>query len=239
MQTVKQVSRLTGVSVRTLHHYDAIGLLKPTEITEAGYRLYDDAAIARLRSILLFRELQFPLKEIKEILDSPGFSPREALEQQIALLELQQQRLSRVILYAREILEKGVSEMGFKAFDKTEIEQYAAEARQRWGDTAAYREYEQRKAKPSDRMADRLMSIFAELGQLAHLSPEAQPVQQKISELQGFITENCYTCTNEVLAGLGELYTTDTRFRENIDRAGGEGTADFAGKAIAFYCRAK
>mgnify|MGYP000823437181 CR=1 FL=1 len=81
MKTVKEVSRITGVSVRTLHHYDAIGLLKPTAVTEAGYRLYDDAALKRMQSILLFRELQFPLKDIKRILDcllytSP--SPRDS-----------------------------------------------------------------------------------------------------------------------------------------------------------------
>ena len=89
MRTVNEVSKLTGVSVRTLHHYDAIGLLKPTEVTEAGYRLYDDTALSRLQNILLFRELQFPLKEIKAILDSSNFDPLEALAQQIELLELQ------------------------------------------------------------------------------------------------------------------------------------------------------
>ena len=86
MWTVKQVSRITGVSVRTLHHYDAIGLLRPAKVTDAGYRLYDDAALRRLQNILLFRELQFPLKEIKAILDSPDFDPTAALEQQIRLL---------------------------------------------------------------------------------------------------------------------------------------------------------
>ena len=93
MKTVKEVSRLTGVSVRALHHYDAIGLLKPTRVTEAGYRLYDEESLQRLQTILLFRELQFPLKEIKEILDSPGFDPIPALEQQIKMLELQRRHL--------------------------------------------------------------------------------------------------------------------------------------------------
>lgn len=88
MRTVNEVSKITGVSVRTLHHYDAIGLLKPTKVTEAGYRMYDDTAISRLQSILLFRELQFPLKEIKSILDSPNFDPAEALTQQIELLTI-------------------------------------------------------------------------------------------------------------------------------------------------------
>ena len=85
MKTVREVSKLTGVSVRTLHHYDAIGLLKPSRVTEAGYRLYDDTALARLQSILLFRELQFSLKEIRAILDAPSFDPADALTQQIAL----------------------------------------------------------------------------------------------------------------------------------------------------------
>lgn len=77
MKTVHEVSRISGVSVRTLHHYDAIGLLKPTAVTEAGYRLYDDAALAKLQNILLYRELEFPLKEIKAILDHPEFDEKQ------------------------------------------------------------------------------------------------------------------------------------------------------------------
>lgn len=91
MKTVKEVSKLAGVSVRTLHYYDTIGLLKPTEVTGAGYRLYDDTALERLQAILLFRELEFSLKEIKNIMDSSGFDRRKALEQQIKLLELKRE----------------------------------------------------------------------------------------------------------------------------------------------------
>ena len=106
MKTVKQVSQLSGVSVRTLHHYDAIGLLKPTRVTEAGYRLYDDAAMERLQSILLFRELQFPLREIGRILDTPGFHREAALSDQIHLLELQRDHLDRLLSAAREMQKK-------------------------------------------------------------------------------------------------------------------------------------
>jgi len=88
MMTVKRVSDLTGVSVRTLQYYDKIGLLSPTELTDAGYRLYDDTALERLQQILLFCELEFPLKEIKAILGSPNFDRKRALSQQIELLEL-------------------------------------------------------------------------------------------------------------------------------------------------------
>ena len=101
MMTVHEVSELTGVSVRALHHYDQLGLLKPAEVTEAGYRLYDEDSLTRLQSILLFRELQFPLKDIGAILDSPSFDRNKALDQQIRLLELQKEHLDNLIDLAR------------------------------------------------------------------------------------------------------------------------------------------
>lgn len=140
MRMVNEVSKITGVSVRTLHHYDAIGLLKPTRVTEAGYRMYDDAAISRLHSILLFRELQFPLKEIKTILDSPEFDYMEALTQQIELLELQYKHIGELLSFAREIKYKGVTTVSYKVFDKSEIEQYKAEVKAKWGNTPANRD---------------------------------------------------------------------------------------------------
>ena len=91
MMTVREVSALTGVSVRALHHYDRIGLLPPTRVTPAGYRLYDEEALARLQVILLYRELQFPLKEIRHIMESDAFDRGRALEQQITLLELKRE----------------------------------------------------------------------------------------------------------------------------------------------------
>lgn len=138
MRTVHEVSRLAGVSVRTLHHYDAIGLLPPTGLTEAGYRLYDDTALARLQTILLFRELEFPLKDIKRMLDDPNFDQTAALADQIRLLELRQARLERLVALARETLQTGVIPMQFDAFDRTELEQYAAEVKEKWGNTAAW-----------------------------------------------------------------------------------------------------
>lgn len=112
-----------GVSVRTLHHYDAIGLLlPPTKLTEAGYRLYDNTALARLQSILLFRELEFPLRTIQRILNDPNFDQAAALADQIKLLELRQEQLGRLISLARETLKTGVTPMKFDAFDKTELE---------------------------------------------------------------------------------------------------------------------
>ena len=240
MRTVKEVSKITGVSVRTLHHYDAIGLLKPTKVTEAGYRMYDDTALSRLQNILLFRELQFPLKEIKVILDSPDFDPSEVIAQQIGLLELQYKRIGELISFAREIQKKGVATMDFDVFDKKEIEKYKAEVQAKWGNTKAYQEYKQKDVARNEgsysKIATELMAVFSELGGLKHLTPDSDEVQKKISALQKFITDHYYECTDEILSGLGEMYVCDERFQGTIDRAGGDGTAEFVSQAISVYC---
>lgn len=231
MKTVKEISQLTGISVRTLHYYDEINLLKPTQTTDAGYRLYDDTALQRLHSILLFRELQFPLKEIKTILDSPDFDTLSALKEQIKLLELQRNRLDEIISSANKLLTKGSKEMSFSAFDKTEMDKYAAEAKQKWGQTAAYKEYEQMHLNSADK-TNEFMQIFAEIGKIKHLPPDSKKAKDLIKILQNFITENYYTCTDEILKNLGKMYISDERFKSNIDKAGGVGTAEFTAKAI-------
>ena len=236
MKTVKEVSKLTGVSVRALHHYDAIGLLKPTRVTEAGYRLYDDTALARLQSILLFRELQFPLREIGEILDTPDFDPMSALEQQIRLLELRREHLDEVISHARQIQRTGVMNMDFSAFDETKLEAYAREARAKWGQTQAYKEFEEKTAGQTQarlqETGEALMDHFRRLGALRHMSPGAGEVQTLIGELRDFITRHYYTCTPQILRGLGQMYAAGGEMTENIDKAGGPGTAAFANDAI-------
>ena len=241
MKTVKEVSRLTGVSVRTLHHYDAIDLLKPTQVTEAGYRLYDEESLRRLQTILLFRELQFPLKEIKEILDSPGFDPMDALEQQIHLLELQRQHLDELISHARKIRMTGVTLMDFSPFDRSQMDAYAAEAKAKWGNTDVYKEFEQKTAGQTTAQmqstGERLLDIFAEFGNLRHQSPASEEAQALVATLQSFITEHYYTCTKQILRGLGQMYIAGDSMTENIDKAGGEGTAEFAHQAIEVYCQ--
>lgn len=234
MKTVKEISRLTGVSVRTLHYYDEINLLKPTETTDAGYRLYDDTALERLHSILLFRELQFPLGEIKAILDSNGFDKEAALKEQIKLLEIQKNRLDKIIDSARKLLMKGNDNMNFSAFNKSEIDKYADEAKRKWENTAAYKEFAE-KHSDSDDKTEEFMQIFAEIGKIKHLEPDSQTVQSMIKKLQNFITENYYTCTDDILKGLGQMYIADERFKNNIDSAGGNGTAEFTAQAINTY----
>ena len=240
MRTVKDVSKLTGVSVRTLHYYDAIGLLTPTKVTDAGYRMYDDTALSRLQSILLFRELQFPLKEIKEFLDSPDFNQEETIAQQIKLLELQYKHIGKLISFAREIQTKGVKTMNFEIFDTNEIEQYKAEVKSKWGNSKAYQEYEQRVVSHSEhndsKFVNEIMSLFTDLGAMKQLPPTDKAVQEKIAALQAYINENFYTCSNDILKELGEMYVCDDRFKKNIDRFGGEGTAKFVREAIFVYC---
>ena len=236
MRTVSQVSELTGVSVRTLHHYDAIGLLKPTRVTEAGYRLYDDTALERLHTILLFRELDFALEEIRQILDTPGFDPMKALEKQIALLEEKQARLEAVIRQAKRIKAEGRIEMKKETFDT-----YAREAEARWGKTEAWKEYakksEGRTEENEKSLGEGLMDIFRRLGQLRQEDPGSQEAQALVKELQSYITAHYYTCTPQILKGLGQMYAAGGEFTENIDKAGGSGTAVFARRAIEIYVK--
>lgn len=240
MKTVRQVSALCGISVRTLHHYDAIGLLKPSFVSESGYRYYGDDALRRLQSILLFRELAFPLKEIKRILDSPNYQWEQALQQQIRLLELRQQRLAQILNAAREIQRTGVKEMLLSVFDTGEIEAYAAEAKAKWGKTDAYQAYEARSAERSKAgqaaAAEGLMALFQRFGEARVLPPDGEQAQGLVQELQAYITDHFYPCTGEILQSLGELYENDARMRQSIDDRGGEGTAAFAAKAIRCYC---
>ena len=240
MMTVNEVSKLTGVSIRTLHYYDKIGLLHPAFVTESGYRQYDDTALERLQQILLFRELEFPLKEIKDILDSDGFDREKALEQQIELLTLKKEHLEDLITFAREIKLTGVNKMDFTVFDKTKIEEYEKQAKEQWGNTEAFAEFEQKSKGRSEEETKQswaeFMQLFAEFGKLMDKKPEEEAVQKQVKKVQDYITEHFYKCTNEILQGLGKMYAADGEFKENIDRAGGEGCAQFVSEAIAVYC---
>ena len=241
MKTVKHVSRLTGVSVRTLHHYDAIGLLKPAQVTQAGYRLYNEASLERLQHILLFRSLQFSLKEIRDILDSPGFDPQEALSDQIRLLQLQRDHLDKLIAHAQKIQKEGITAMDFTPYDTGKVDTYAAEAKKKWGSTKAYQEFEEKTAGSTPQQmrsaADGLMDIFAEFGGVRNLSPAAPEAQALVRKLQNYISAHFYTCTNQILKGLGQLYIAGDDMTVNIDNAGGAGTAQFVHQAITHYTK--
>ena len=239
MMTVNEVSKLAGVSIRTLQYYDSIGLLKPAEYSESGYRLYDDAAMERLQQILLFRELEFPLKEIKEIISNPDFDKKKALEQQIELLSLKKEHLENLIKFARGIQSGGIDTMDFKAFDTSELEEYAKKAKEKWGHTKAFAEYEQKATAHTKEEEKRLwsdfMRLFEKCGMIKDSDPKSAEAQAMVEDIQNYITAHFYECTNEILAGLGKMYAAGGEFTTNIDNVGGDGTAKFVSQAIEEY----
>lgn len=241
MMIVNEVSKLTGVSIRTLQYYDTIGLLKPSSYTESGYRLYDDTALERLQQILLFKELEFSLKEIKEIIDAPNFNREKALEQQIELLTLKKEHLENLIDFARGIKMIGVKKMDFTAFDTKKIDEYAKRAKEQWGDTSEFREYEEKSKNMTDAqqkdVMNRFVLIFAEFGKLKEQDAASEEVQLQVKKLQDFISEHYYNCSKQILSVLGKMYAGGGEFTENIDRYGGEGTAEFTARAIDIYCQ--
>ncbi|MBS6560959.1 MAG: MerR family transcriptional regulator [Clostridiales bacterium] len=243
MMKISEISKLTGISIRTLQYYDKIGLLHPTKYTESGYRLYDDTALEKLQQILLFRELEFPLKEIKRIINSPDFDQKKALEQQITLLTLKKEHLENLISFAREIQRIGGKIMDFSAFDTQKLKEYEEEAKAQWGQSAEFKEFEEKNRNRTDSdnqilMKD-FMSLFATFGQLQEKEVDSKEVQAQVKKLKNYITEHFYTCSLEILSSLGEMYISDERMTKNIDKAGGEGTAQFVAEAIKVYTQWK
>ena len=207
---IKEFAALVGVSVRTLHYYDEIGLLAPASVdAQSGYRYYDDASLARMQEILF----------------------------------LKRNRLDRLIA-AIDSAEKGVIDMN--AFDNSAFEAkrdaYAAEAKERWGASDAWQEHEMKTKNYSSEkwqtLSAEMDTIFADFAaaMTQGLAPESNDAQALAKRLQDHISANYYTCTNEILAGLGQMYTADARFRASIDRHA-IGNADYVSKAITHYCR--
>lgn len=240
MMTVNEVSKLTGVSIRTLQYYDKIGLLKPTEYTESGYRLYDDTALEVLQQILLFKELEFPLKEIKEIIQAPDFDKNKALEQQITLLTMKKEHLENLIDFARGIKIVGVKNMDFTVFDTKKMDEYAKEAKKQWGNTPEYADFskkqEGRSKQEEQNMMQNFIQIFAEFGTMKEQEVSSAEVQAQVKKLHQYIDDHFYKCSLETLFGLGQMYAAGGEFTTNINSYGGEGTAQFVSDAIRIYC---
>lgn len=210
MYKINEIAKMSNLSVRTLQYYDRIGLLKPTNLGANGYRYYDDSVFERLQYILLFREIDIPLKKMKEILDSDE-TRVAVLNKQIKLLKNKKKRLEHVIDIAEDIRKGEIMD-----FDK-----YREQAKERWGDTDAYEEFKKRGHK--DHFDKGLLNLFKEVDDYNF------PIK-----LQNYITDNYYTCTDDILGGLADMYVT-REFKENIDKYAGEGTADKASKSIKKY----
>lgn len=240
---VSEVAKLTGVTVRTLHYYDEIGLLKPSKVTEAGYRLYSNADLEILQQILFFRELDFSLSDIREIMLNPTYSRETALQNHRELLLQKRKHIDGLISLVDKTL-KGDNDMSFKQFDTTEIKnarkEYAAEAKQRWGKSDAYTEYEEKVSAYDDPQWKLLNGegsyILREFSENRHLDPASKEAQALVKKWQEFITANFYNCTKAILSCLGEMYISDDRFTQNIDRYG-QGTALFMATAIEIFCQ--
>lgn len=242
--SISEMAKLSGVSVRTLHYYDEIGLLKPSEvISETGYRYYDEHALVQLQQILFYRELDFPLKEIVKMMKAPDYNKEDALTKQRELLKLKRKRLDKLIKLLNANLE-GDTTMSFKEFDTTEMDEarskYVKEVESKWGNTDAYRQSKEKTDKYSKedwkRVSEGMDELLQKFAALIGTSPEDREVQDLVLEWQQYISDTYYDCTKEILAGLGQMYVVDERFTRNMDKFK-SGTAKLISDAIEVYCR--
>lgn len=239
MFTVGEVARLTGVTVRTLHHYDAIGLVRPSARSDAGYRLYADADLLRLQQVLVVRELGVPLDQIERTLASADRGAllrqhREALVQQRARLDHRIAAIDRAIRGDAPMTEQDVKQL-FAGFDPADHDD---EARARWGTTAAYRESARRTKQytaadwaKSREEADAIYRAIA-AARAAGTPPTAAAVAALVEEHRAHIDRWFYPCARDLHRGLGEMYVADPRFTQNLDRWYGEGFARYLRDAI-------
>lgn len=250
MYKISEVAAISGVSIRTLQYYDKIDLLKPKLINEVGYRFYTDNEIEILQQILFFKELDFSLEEIKNILNSDNYNKEKSLRGQKELLIEKKKRLDRLIKTLDKTInsikegEKMNKEEMFKGFDSTNIDEhkakYAEEAKKLYGSTDAYKESKRRTSKYSkndwNNMMEEVNEIYRKLALVMDKSPEDEVVQGIVQEWRDHITNNYYNCTIEIFSGLGQMYVADERFKNNIDKFG-DGLAEFLSNAIKIYCK--
>jgi DNA-binding transcriptional MerR regulator len=228
--TVSQVSKLSTVSVRTLHHYDEIGLLRPSGRSVAGYRLYGQRDLERLQQILFYRELGFSLDEIKQILSSSSFDLRAALLSQRHLLEEKIVRLTAIlgaVDKSIQQIERGTDmnkEEMFEVFEGFNPEEYEAEAEQRWGETDAYKESKRRTARYTKRdwqaIKDEGGAIYQKLAQLLESGVPSNSIaaMDAAEEHRQHLTRWFYQCPKAMHKGLGEMYVADPRFTATFEK---------------------
>jgi DNA-binding transcriptional MerR regulator len=244
MMKVKEVSELAGVSVRTLHHYDEIGLLTPEHATEAGYRLYSDRDLETLQQILFFRELDLPLKQIKDILQDPTFDPKEALELHRKMLLEKRRRIDKVLDTLEKTIRQAKGEIHmsnqekFEGFDFSN-NPYEQEARERWGDEAVDASKKKLGGMSQDErkaMEDGMNAIYRKLAALRHDPADSDEAQAAIKEWYDFLNGGGFGhhYSLEAFKGLGQMYVDDERFTRNIDKFG-DGLATFMRDAMAVY----
>ncbi len=240
--TIQKLATLSGVTVRTLHHYDEVGLLSPTR-KKNGYRIYDEHDLLKLQQIMFFRELDFPLLEIRKILSSEKFDEKRALLDHKKLIEAKRRRLAGLVRTIDKTIRRINKETNmkdeelYKAF-KEHDEKYADEAKQRWGKTDAYKQSQARVAKMSkadmadvQKKADALMKELVENMKFGPKSPEVQKlISQHYANLRIF-----YEPSLEMYRGLGNMYVDDPRFTAYYEKYA-KNLAAFMRDAMHFYC---
>jgi len=247
---VSDVARIAGVSVRTLHHYDEIGLLVPQARTEAGYRVYGDADLMRLQQILIGRERGLSLEEIRRSLDDPRFDHRQALLAQRRQLQANARRtdaMMRAVNAALAVLDDGQGDtMDMQElFDGFDPATYEAEAQERWGDTDAYRESAKRTKRYGQaewsQIRDEHAAIYADAvaAQQAGTAPDAEVVMDIAERHRDSISRWFYPCSPTMHAGLADMWEADQRFADSIDRFGAGLTAFLATAVRANARRSK
>ena len=244
LKTVNEIAKLTGITVRTLHYYDEINLLKPSDISQAGYRLYSNEDIEILHQIMFLKEIGFELKQIKDIIYNPGFDKTRALKKHKEILIIKKKRIEKLIKLVDSKLE-GELNLSFSEFDESSIiakqKEYHVEVVQRFKNTQAYKEFEEKQSTRNNEFPDidkKARIIFGEIAGYMESPPSCKEVQNLISLWQNYITENYYRCTNEILQCLAVMYIEDERFKNYINGISDD-LAQYINEAINFYCESK
>ncbi len=240
---IHEVVKLSGVSVRTLHHYDTLGLLRPGRNPDNGYREYTDGDMDLLQQILFFRECGFPLAKIAKLLKSPAYDRETAYELQKNTLLHEKQRIENMLFTLERTMQARKGEIvmtqkeKFAGFDFKE-NPYEEEARARWGDPAVNRSNAHLKGlgpQGQQALGDRMNALFSKLSAVRGEAPESPAAQAAMEEMFRFFNESFgVTYTPEAFAALGQMYVDDERFTKNIDQFG-EGLSQFLAAAMAEY----
>ncbi|MCA9390419.1 MerR family transcriptional regulator [candidate division WWE3 bacterium] len=241
--SVNQLAKLAGISVRTLHYYDNIGLLSPAYIADNGYRNYGEKELLQLQQILFYRELQFSLSEIKKMVSADQYDQTTALREQRALLVLQRNRLDTIIETITKSInsQKGGTQMTeeelFNGLSQEKINEYKEEAKQRWGNTDAYRQSQERmknwRKEDIARITQQGEAILADLKKFTDNSVESDEVQNLIADYHQHMN-NFYDCSLEMFRGLGAMYVQDERFAQYYKDRDIDPT--FMKQAMDYYC---
>ncbi len=244
--TVKKLAQLAGVSVRTLHYYDQVGLLKPQSYSGSGYRLYGEDAVVRLQQILFFRELDFSLEEISRIISRPDFDVLEALQEHRVLLSKKAERLSELLATVDKTIKKlkGETEMDIKeyyqGFSDEKIEEYRKEVRERWGEDTLKSSEAKVKKMGKEKFAALQAEggrIFQEICDNRSKGASSKEVQALVAQWRQWL-ENFHHYSDEAVRGLGQMYSQDPRFAEFYEKFGRD-FAVFLSEAIECYCTNK